>query len=402
MKPRVIFQKLVSSFFIIIILTGCASNVSTPRGSYGLSVPVENTAKLTAGKLSVVIPIMDPGLPKNTDEYLAKAIWPELRRAESNRFSVMLKNSMEKTKAFTSVRVVPDKTAQAHLYAEGRIVKSNGEDLHLTIEVSDIAGKTRLRRTYRHRVKEYDLEDPRKNEADLYAPIFEEIAEDIAALGGKMRTRDLDRIKIIEELSFAHAFSPEYFSNYISVSNKGRKKLVYAPDEKDPMLKRIKALRIRDQMFIDNIQTDYNEFRMAMDKDYVIWQRQSYVESKAAREAKAAATTSAIFGTLLLAGGIAAAASSDYYDPALYGGAVAAGVGAAVIKNAVEKSRDAKAHRESLSELGKSLNIQITPRVMELEDREIKLEGTAHEQYKTWRLFLKDFYELESTPDVII
>jgi len=343
---------------------------------------------------------MDPGLPSDSDEFKSKGIWPELRRAEANRFAVMLKNAVAKKQTFDSVRVVPDKSAHGHIYVEGEITKSNGEDLHLVINVTDIAGKKRMQKTYRHRVKKYDLENPRSAGADLYTPLFDKIAGDLASLHRKIKKKDRKYLDDVEELLFAKAFSAEYFSPYLSVSNLGKTKVLSLPDSNDPMLKRVKTLRIRDQMFIDNIQVDYDRFRAEMDKDYLGWQSQAFIESKAARDAQSAAAAKAIFGTLLTVGGIAVAAKAETYDPALYGGIAAAAVGARVVMSGIESSRDAKAHRESMSELGRSLNIQIAPRVMELEDKEIKLEGTARQQYLAWRLFLKDFYQLESTPNV--
>ena len=68
--------------------------------------------------------------------------------------------------------------------------------------------------------------------------------------------------------------------------------------------------------------------------------------------------------------------------------------------DSLESFEDAEAHTESLTELGKSLNIDLAPRVMQLEDREIELQGNASEQYSAWRDYLADFYLIERTPDV--
>ena len=65
-------------------------------------------------------------------------------------------------------------------------------------------------------------------------------------------------------------------------------------------------------------------------------------------------------------------------------------------------SKQAEAHKETLSELGKSLNSEIAPKVMELEETEVELKGSAQEQYGTWRAALKRVYEQERVPDVAL
>ena len=106
---------------------------------------------------------------------------------------------------------------------------------------------------------------------------------------------------------------------------------------------------------------------------------------------------------LLVVGAVAAGNNAGYNDYGSQIGAVALAVGgAAAIKGAMGDSKQAKAHKETLSELGKSLNTEIAPKVMELEDTEIELKGSAQEQYSTWREALRRVYEQEQVPDVAL
>ena len=41
------------------------------------------------------------------------------------------------------------------------------------------------------------------------------------------------------------------------------------------------------------------------------------------------------------------------------------------------------------------MNIELAPRVMEMEDKNIEFKGDASEQYEVWRKYLLDLYELE-------
>jgi hypothetical protein len=52
-------------------------------------------------------------------------------------------------------------------------------------------------------------------------------------------------------------------------------------------------------------------------------------------------------------------------------------------------------HRESLRELGESLENDVAPRVIDLQDRTITLSGTVEEQYEQWREILADLYAYE-------
>ena len=46
-------------------------------------------------------------------------------------------------------------------------------------------------------------------------------------------------------------------------------------------------------------------------------------------------------------------------------------------------------------ELGQSLDAEITPRVIEREDRTVRLTGNVEDQYDQWRELLADIYAAE-------
>lgn len=388
---------------VIALISGCATTTGGytvgPRGeseNKNSGIPKE----IASSQLSILVPIFEPNIPKNSDDYKRKGIWPELRRAEANRFSVKLRDALADTGAFGAVRVSPDDTATAHLYVHGQILKSNGENIHLSVSVTDIAGKRLLKKTYKHRVSEYAFNDPRKKGLDVYEPVFTKVAIDVVKLTKKLKTKYITQLNGIEEMRFAESFSPDYFSGYISSRYKITK-LIGFPADDDPMLQRVRSLRVRDQMFIDNIQVDYDDFSQAMNTDYSTWQKQAFYESKAAREAKAAANAQMLVGILAVAAGASAASNSNSsggYDRGL----ALAAAGVSSIASGVQKSKDSKAHLESLSEIGRSLNIQLAPKVIEMEDRTIELTGTASEQYTSWRAYLREIYLSEQTPETVL
>ena len=67
-----------------------------------------------------------------------------------------------------------------------------------------------------------------------------------------------------------------------------------------------------------------------------------------------------------------------------------------MIKSGFDKRAEAQMHRESLRELGESLENDVAPRVIDLQDRTITLSGTVEEQYQQWREILADLYAYES------
>ena len=94
-----------------------------------------------------------------------------------------------------------------------------------------------------------------------------------------------------------------------------------------------------------------------------------------------------------LLGGIAAASSSDGSSRAA--GNVAVIGGGYLLKSGLEKRAEVQIHVEALEELGLSLESEITPQVIELDDRTIMLSGNVEDQYAQWREILAEIYATE-------
>jgi len=76
--------------------------------------------------------------------------------------------------------------------------------------------------------------------------------------------------------------------------------------------------------------------------------------------------------------------------------------GAYLISQSFSTSAEAKVHRDSLNELGKSVDLELAPRVIAFEKESVELTGNAKEQFMQWRTFLQKIYFVEKTPDVQI
>ena len=345
--------------------------------------------------IDVVVPVFDPNIPEDSDTWKKKGIYPELRRAESNRFALKMKTALEDTGAFGAVRVVPNATATGDLYVLGKILQSNGEDVKINIAATDISGRRWFAKDFKHRVKEGFHGNIRNKGKDPYAPVFEEAAAYVVKQLKKRDAGELAKLQRISEIRFGTSLSEETFARYLKASG-GRLDLAAAPADDDPRLQRIKPIRVRHELFIDRMQTHYTDFDAKLDSSYLVWQQQSLVEVKGARKAKRKAITQGILGGLLvIAGAAAARENTPLGDAAAIGGI---GGGAFVLGEAWQTRSEMKVHREALAELGESIDIQIAPQVVEYEEQTAELEGDAAQQYEQWIGFLKKIYELEATP----
>ncbi|MDA3915625.1 MAG: hypothetical protein PF690_01440 [Deltaproteobacteria bacterium] len=406
-----ILKKIVTLFIIFtFLLSGCATHNQTmstvgPLPSSSYSKDVEKASMVTAPTLDVIIPVFDPGLQEDQSKDDNKDIWPELRRAEANRFAYKLKGKLEATGQFGAVRVTPDKTATGDLYILGRIEESNGEKVAIKIEVVDISGKKWLDEVFEHEVSENFYKDQRNKGLDPYDPLFEDAAAKIIDELNDHPLKELEDLSYITDLRFGANFSDKAFMQYMETKG-GIFSLVSKPSDNDPMLKRVKAIRVRDQLFIDNLQDNYASFSEQMNESYLMWQEQSLFETQAEREARRKSVGQAIGGVLLIGLAVLAGVSGSNSDSTGSSAAGATGAiigglaGASLLSKSFKTSAEAKVHRDSLNELGQSIDIDLSPQVIAFEKKSVELTGDAKEQFAQWREFLQKIYSEEKTPDV--
>ena len=427
-KRQFAFRTLIVSLLAAaLFLSGCMATSGSVRDSDPVVGPsfssaivdqqqaVTVTPVVATGRpqLDVIVPVFDPGLPEDLEQAEKDGIWPELRRAEANRFAYKLKIALQNTGAFGAVRVTPDRTSTGDLYVLGTIEESNGEEVGIKLEVYDISEKKWLQKKFTHEVEHGFYESVRNNGKDAYDPVFEEAADYIVQQLRAYDDKELERLKALSEIRFAASFSDEAFGQYLKLDRgfslppfvqRGKVGLAALPSEDDPMLHRIRSVRVRDQLFIDNMQKHYEVFSQNMNNSYYLWQEGSYLEAKAISEARSKALGQAVLGVLLVAGAVYAGSNDNGNNSTLNTtAAVAAGVGGGLMLNkSIQTWEEANFHKSALAELGKSINLELEPRVVEFEESTTELTGNASEQFNQWREFLKKIYLAESTPDVQI
>lgn len=410
------FNKVIATILIYShFLVGCVANnpgsgnvKPGPKPSSSYESESKNATAVTAiktnTKLDVVIPVFDPGLSEKAENYEEEGVWPELRRAEANRFAYKLKQALDKTGAFGAVRVTPDTQTTGDLYLIGKIKESDGEDVEIQLSAVDITGKQWLDKSFSHTVKEGFYKDIRKKGQDAYDPLFEDAANAVIEELKDKENTELTEIKQISKLRFGASFNAEAFNEYM-VQERGFYKVASLPSDNDPMVERVNAIQIREQLFVDNLQQNYAAFSSNMEDSYLKWQEASYTENKLRSEAKTKGVLKALGGALLLGLSIAAAVSGDGSSNVDVGSvatstAVVAGgiAGAWMLSSSFQSFEEAKFHKEAIDELGESVNMEMAPQVVSFEEETVELTGNVKEQYEQWRAFLQRIYEQEATP----
>jgi hypothetical protein len=404
------FLKKIVTVIVIysFLFSGCStgnrrsSSVGPPSSSSFQSVSEPMEAVPATVKIDVIIPVFDPGLPKDPADYDKEKIWPELRRAEANRFAYKLKEELEATGAFGAVRVTPDSTATGDLYILGRIDQSNGREVEIEIEAIDIAGKSWFVASFSHEVAAAFHRDLRNEGKDPYDPLFVEAAAKIVDALRRHSAEELAELHYLADIRFGAHFSEASFMPYMNTA-KGEFTLVNKPGDEDPMLRRVRAIRVRDQLFVDNLQDNYAGFFQEMNESYLMWQEQSLLETEAERAARRKSLGQAIGGVLLVGLAVLSAvagsrSNSTGGSAAGATGAILGGVaGASMISGSFKTSEEAKIHREALGELGQSVDMALAPQVIAFEKENVELTGTAKEQFGQWRAFLQKMYAEEMT-----
>ena len=234
---------------------------------------------------------------------------------------------------------------------------------------------------------------PPRTRFDPFQAVYNEIANDLLEILKTQTPEQLSTIRLVNELRFARSFSPDAFEGYLEQNSRGVYEIKRLPAKDDPMLLRVRKIRKRDYLFIDTLQEYYAAFNGEMLGPYQEWRKQSYEEAIALQELRAESRRRLIAGAVAVAAGIAGVASDN--RAARSAGNVAIAGGGYLVKSGLDKRAEADIHVQALEELGSSLEAEIAPQVIELEDQTITLTGTVQDQYNQWRELLRQIYEAE-------
>jgi hypothetical protein len=381
-------RSVMSMLLALSLLTGCVTETVKSTSVPVLDAPV--TPVPDAELLDVGVVILDPGISSVEDE---EQVYPEVRRAEATFMATELADVLAEQGGWGAVRVVPDERQFSDLLVRGTILQSDGEALELKIRVSDARGTVWLDKRYTGITSRYAYEQGTRTKQDPFLSVYRMIANDMLAAFQRLPAEERTTIRRVAEMRFARDFASGAFADYLNEDPSGQVTLRRLPSEEDPMLARVRGLRQRHYVFVDTLQGHYTGFSDDMYTPYQEWRKASYEETVALRELENEAKREMIAGGAAILAGIVAQSSGSRMTRSA--GAIGVVGGGALLKRGLEKRAESNIHSLALEELGQSLDAEITPRVIELEDRTVRLTGNVEDQYDQWRELLADIYAAE-------
>ena len=371
-------------------LVGC--NTTTVKSASYEKVVLESEVTPEELLLDVGVGIFNPGTDALSVE--EEGVFPKIREAEARFMPYKLMETLQHTGNWGVVRVIPDRLSEMDVWVEGEILKSDGENLWLQATVEDATGKRWFSKKYTGLAGKYSYDDTTANRSEPFQKIYNRIANDMLAYRNQFDAAEISNIRTVAELKFARDFSPDVFHDHLGVDEKGRYFVKRLPAEGDPSMRQIRQIRERDYIFVDTLQQYYASFVNQMEDPYREWREAFYLESQALKEVKSESNARLIGGALAVLAGILAQGVDS--RTARTAGWVGIGAGAAAIQSGLQKREEAKIHVEALEEVSASLDSEIEPHSIDLEDRTVTLSGSVNEQYGQWRRILKEIHATET------
>jgi len=387
-------NKLIQPVLITLMLigvSGCAtqnvkSTTFTPIVSDNASTPEDEL-------LDIGIAIFQPGLddiPRNREELT----FSDVRMAETYFASYELAQALQNSGNWGVVRVIPGDLSSSDLGITGTILQSDGETMRLHVTIKDSTGKTWIDREYEEVVSKYSYDPRMRRSEDAFQGLFNKIANDLFTYKENSIDReDTLTIRTVSQIQFARDFAPQVFDDYLEQGRDGTLQVARLPAENDPILNRIEDIRERDFLYVDALQDYYSNFVRQMEIPYTEFRRMSYDEVLKMDRLAADSRRNMVMGVAAILGGLAATQSNN--AAAYYSSPVILASGGWLIKDAFSKGDERQLHVEALAELGNSLEAEIAPQTIELEERTITLTGSVEAQYDQWRELLADIYASE-------
>lgn len=387
--------KSITVLFVLtmLALTGCAT--TSVKSTTFVPVVQDATPMDEDLLLDIGVLVFDPGIDEIARRDIDRTNL-EIRRAESRYAPHLMAETLQRSGNWGMVRVLPTKNSTMDIYVHGQILLSNGEGMILKVTVTDSTGRQWYSREYEEHISQYNYEQTQRQSHDPFQVIYNTIANDLLEFRSRgIGDSEIRNIRTVSELQFAANFAPDIYSSFLTTDNRGITSVARLPAENDPTLARIRDIRERDNLFVDTVQDYYATYAREMRAPYDAWRQMSFRETMALEEAERSARRRFITGAAAIAGGIAAV-SGQSGAAAQTAGIVGVSAGAYLVRSGFDRTAEASMHIAALQELGESLQSAISPKVIELDDRQIMLTGTVEEQYQQWREILMELYLTET------
>ncbi len=346
--------------------------------------------------LDVGIILFDAGTELSDDVSVEYA---KVRASEAVWFSSKLKETLEQSRAWGMVRVAPVQTTPFDLTITGKLIESNGEIMIVQVQAFDALGANWLDKEYEYQTSQYSYDPEVAIQQDPFQPLLNEIANNLVAVLNTRSAADLLQTRQVSRLRFAEYFLPDLVDDFLSTdidqkTQQATVTLLRAPAPDNPFMDKIDSVYARNQLFLDVVQDYYRQFTAKMAEPYKEWRRLSYKEVQYQRILSEQARKEKIAGVALMAAGVVGGAQGSGSSAAA-GRYLALVSGGFIFAKSYDKNAQASAHASVLRELGASLEDELAPSIVNLQDRTVTLGGTVEQQFERWRNTLQNLFEAE-------
>jgi hypothetical protein len=312
------------------------------------------------------------------DQRYGEGVFTEVRDNERHLLPFNLRQTLLRSNQWGAVRILPQADPAVDLTITGTVLRSDGQLLEVNVLARDATGRVWLNETYTDQANSDAYPEPRElrraSQRELqqigepFADLYEQIANDLLAARQSFSTSQLNEIRQVALLVFADDLSPESFGDMLREES-GRLRVTSLPATDDPMLERVRAMRVRHHLFIDTVDEYYQALYDDMHSPYLIWrsysQEQVLQDQRAAQRDQDQSRYSSTSGYLTL---------TQRYD----------------------RYRWAKIYQQEYQELASGFNREAAPAILELNQQVHGLSGTLEEQYIQWRRILRELFLLET------
>ena len=369
------------------IVSGC---MGSPRGSAETAHSGPAEAIPEELLLDVGIAVFDaPGSNLDGD---AESVFrnDEVLRAERNHVPYVIGKHLQAAGTWGAVRVIPRPSAAVDVTVTGTIARSDGESLVFRAKATDARGVVWFDNEYRS-VAESGAYGPGAEVEDPFAPAYAALAADMAAGLRELTLGDLSRIRAVAVVAFGHSLVPEAFDRHVEPKPEGGHELRRLPSDEDPMLARVRDIRQREHLFIDQVNEYYDDFSAGIQGPYDEWRRKAFSSRREQHELKLKADAHVLLGSARIVAGLA---RMDHDLPGRLGfDWVTRGMG--LIRGAETSAGRIRDNAESLREVGSSTAANLLPHTTALENRTTRLQRRVDSRYGQLRAILGRLFREE-------
>ena len=394
----------LAAMAVLLLLAGCAAGPDQPGAPPTPVEPLDRAMRELPPDevLDVQVARFEADVPSDPEAAEIEQVFTDVRNAEARYVPYTLRQTLQRSGQWGDVRVVPTPMEGADLQITGRILESHGELLELEVRAEDATGRVWLDREYRENINGARYRRANGAGGDPFQSLYNRIANDLVAARAELSAADRREIAEVAQLRFAAQLAPQVYEPRLVEGEEGTLEARPAPD---PLAGAIAEARLRDARMIDILDQHYSDFHRQMETPYGDWREASYREMQNLKTLRRQANTRKALGALAILGGLFGAVESDSDLGRLASQASIIG-GIYAVSSGIDKGRQTSIHVESLRELGRSLEADLAPQVVDIQDKTVRLTGSAEAQYRQWREILAemvaeqtDMAELEQAED---